>query len=74
MRTVAGETAAGWLLIRPHGRPSFRQTEEKSLKVIITAERMSAGPLGSMTAPGPRAGRGVGGTQKKYRDKSTIHC
>lgn len=47
----------GWLLICPHGRPSLRQTEGKSLKVIITTERMSAGRLGSISAPQLKASR-----------------
>lgn len=58
MKTITWEKTVGWLLICPHRRPSPRQTKKISLKVICTTEHMSAGPLGSMTAPGLTASRG----------------
>lgn len=36
MRTVTSVATAGWLLICPRGRPSSRQTEGKSLEVLIS--------------------------------------
>lgn len=52
MKMVTWVAKAGRLLICSRRRPSLRQTKGKSLEVIITAERMSVGPLGSEAAAG----------------------
>lgn len=45
MKMVTWASALGRLSICAHGRPSLRQTKGESLEVIVTAERISVGPI-----------------------------